>query len=153
MQYKKEKIVCFAGHRNDWQILGIENNLKTTMENLILKGYTIFYDGNKGAFDKLCSSILLEMKAKYPYIEIYRILSSYNQNKSKTELPIAYDGSIYPDIEQYHPKQKIKKRNEWMVQHCDILVCYIVETYKSGAFAMVNYARKINKPVIYLERN
>jgi len=60
-----------------------------------------------------------------------------------------YDGSIYPDIEETHYKQKITKRNERIVDNCDILVCHIEETYKSGAYRTLKYAQKQNKPIIY----
>ena len=34
------------------------------------KGYTIFYDGGKGYFDQLSSSIVIRLKTKYPQIKI-----------------------------------------------------------------------------------
>ena len=45
MSELKEKVVAFAGHRYEWHCIGVE-------EKLICKGYTIFYDGGYGAFDK-----------------------------------------------------------------------------------------------------
>ena len=49
----KEKIVCFAGHRYDFQNIGIKDKLKEEIVKLINKGYTTFFDGGKGFFDKL----------------------------------------------------------------------------------------------------
>lgn len=146
----KDLIVCFAGHRYDWQVLGIEDKLKQVIEDLITKGYTTFYDGGKGAFDKMSARIVIELKHKFPYIKIFRILTYYHHDKEKWELPQCYDGSIYPDIEKYHPKQRITKRNEWIVDNSDILVCHVYETYKSGAYTTVKYAQKTNKPIIYI---
>ena len=108
----KEKIVCFAGHRYDFQNIRIKDKLKEEIIKLINKGCTIFFDGGKGFFDKLSASIVIELKKQYPQIKIYRILTYYHHNKDKWELPLCYDGSIMPDIEEYHPKIKITKKNE-----------------------------------------
>lgn len=145
-----DKIVCFAGHRDDWRCLGIDQKLRDTVEDLIQKGYTIFYDGDMGAFDKKCANLIIELKHKYPNIKLIKILTYYHHKKEIWELPSCYDGSLYPDIEECHPKQRITKRNEWIVNNSDILVCHITQTYKSGAFNTVKYARKIGKPIIYI---
>ena len=143
------KIVCFAGHRYDFQNIGIEKKLEETIISLIQKGYNIFYDGGKGYFDKLSSNIVLKLKKTYPHIEIYKILTYYSPNKEKNILPF-YNGSIMPEIEHYHPKIKITKRNEWIIDNSDLLVCHIYETYKSGAYNTLKYAQKKNKEIIYI---
>lgn len=150
MDTNKEKIVAFAGHRYEWHNIGVENKIESVLEDLINKGYTIFYDGNYGAFDKICSSAVLKLKRKHPYIKLIRILTYYHHDKERYELPSCYDGSIYPELEECHYKQIITKRNEWIVDNCDILVCHIEETYKSGAYKTVKYAQKQNKPIIYI---
>ena len=144
------KIVAFAGHRFEWQCLHIEEKLLQVIEELILKGYTIFYDGGYGAFDKKCLSAVLELRQKYPHIKVYKILSYYKHDKEKFELPACYDGSIYPDLEELHYKQIITKRNEWIVDNCDVLVCHIECTFRSGAYNAVKYAKKQNKEIIYI---
>lgn len=146
----KEKIVCFAGHRHDWHNIGIEKSVKEEIIKLIEKGYTTFYDGGRGCFDKISASIVIKLKEQYPQIKIYKILTYYHPEKEKWELPSCYDGAILPNIEQYHPKIKITKRNEWIVDNSDILVCHINETYKSGAYNTLKYAIKIKKPIIYI---
>lgn len=45
---------------------------------------------------------------------------------------------------------KITKRNEWIIDNCDLLVCHIQETYKSGAYNTIKYAQKQNKAIIYI---
>ncbi len=145
-----KKVVCFVGHRYEWQNIGIYNKLKDTIINLIEKGYTTFYDGGKDSFDNISANIVLELKNKYPQIKLYKILTYYHHEKSKWELPNGYNGSIIPDIARFHPKLKITKKNEWIVNNSDIVVCHIRETYKSGAYNTLKYARKISKPIIYL---
>ena len=50
-EFKDDKIVAFAGHRYEWHCIGVQNKLPEVLEDLINKGYTIFYDGHYGAFD------------------------------------------------------------------------------------------------------
>lgn len=144
----KDKVVCFAGHRHDFRNVGIENRLEKVIIGLIKKGYNTFFDGDKGAFDKISASIVIRLKEKYPHIKIYRILTYYHSDNKKWGLPACYDGSIMPEIEWCYHKIKITKRNEWIVDNSDILVCHIVETYKSGAYNTLRYAQKTNKKII-----
>ena len=145
----KEKIVGFAGHRNLWDNVGIEKVLEKNIIELIEKGYTVFYCGGKGYFDKLSCNIVLKLKKIYPQIKVFEILSQYNE---KLVLSPRFDGSIYPDLETCHFKARITKRNQWIVDNIDLLVCYVHHTYKSGAFKTVKYARENGKPIIYLEK-
>ncbi|MBQ4535240.1 MAG: hypothetical protein IJA22_00280, partial [Clostridia bacterium] len=113
--------VCFAGHRYEWHCVGASGKLYKEIINLIDKGCKIFYIGLKGAFDNLVAQTLLEIKKKYPEIKIIQVLSSYNPNK-KTE---SFDASIYPPLENIFYKQRITKRNEWMVLHSKYIICKI----------------------------
>ena len=149
-EFKDDKVVAFVGLRYEWHCIGIENKLPEVLEDLINKDYTIFYDGHYGAFDEKCAHAALQLKHKYPHIKLIRILTYYHHDKEKYDLPSCYDGSILPEIEELHYKQKITKRNEWIINHCDILVCHIEETYKSGAHRTLKYAQKQNKPIIYI---
>ena len=148
MDRYRNKIVAFAGHRYEWQSIGVEEKLLQVLEDLINRGYNIFYDGNYGAFDNKSRNAVLKLKNKYPYIRLVLILTYYHHDKEKYPIPSYYDDTILPDIEEYHYKQRITKRNEWIIDQCDLLVCHIKETYKSGAYNTLQYAQKQNKPII-----
>ena len=150
MVINKNKVVAFAGHRYEWQSIGVGEKLLQVLEDLINKGYTIFYDGNYGAFDNKCRNAILKLKNKYPNIKLVLILTYYHHDKEKYPIPSYYDDTILPEIEDLHYKQKITKRNEWIIDNCDLLVCHIQEAYKSGAYNTVKYAQKQNKPIIYI---
>lgn len=147
---KTEKIVAFAGHRYGYDHIEIKPELEMTIENLINKGYKTFYCGGKGAFDALSASIVYSMKKKYDGVKMYLILSSYHHDSERWQLADIYDGSIYPELEECYYKARITKRNEWIVDNCDVLVCHIITTQQSGAYQMLKYARKKNKPIIYV---
>ena len=78
LKANNEKVVAFAGHRYEWHCIGVENKLPEVLEDLINKGYTIFYDGHYGAFDEKCAHAALQLKHKYPHIKLIRILTYYN---------------------------------------------------------------------------
>lgn len=143
-----EKAVCFAGHRDEFRNIGIEEKLEAVIIDLIKQGYNVFYDGGKGCFDNISASIVIKLKHKYPHIRIIKVLTYYHSNKEKWELPSCYDGSILPDIEEFYPKVRITKRNEWIIDNSEVLVCHITETYKSGAFNTLKYAKKRGKLII-----
>ena len=61
-----------------------------------------------------------------------------------------YDSILIPAcLSRIHPKGAITKRNRWMVEECDLLVCY-VEHESGGAYAALQYARKMGKEIINL---
>ncbi len=146
----KEKTVCFVGHRDDWRISDIKDRLKTTIEQLIVDGYTVFFDGDMGAFDNLCRETILKLKKQYPFIKIILVTAYYHE---KREIPACYSETVFVNTELYHYKQKIIKRNEWIVDNSDIIVSYVTEKYKSGAYRTLKYAQKQNKPIICLNAN
>ena len=48
-----------------------------------------------------------------------------------------------------HPKVAITKRNEWMVEQADLVLCYI-ERESGGAYKAIQYAKKLDKEIINL---
>ena len=112
MVINRNIIVAFAGHRYEWQSIGVEEKLLQVLEELINKDYTIFYDGNYGAFDNKCKNAVLKLKNTYSHIKLVLILTNYHHGKEKYPIPSYYDDTILPELEDLHYKQKITKRNE-----------------------------------------
>lgn len=142
-----KNVVCFAGHRLEIYNIGIEEKLKKILEELINNGYNKFLNGFKGAFDKICASEILELQKKYPSIRLVKVLTYYKADKMYENTYSCIE-EAFPEIDEFHPKQKITKRNEWMVEQSDVVVCHIKNEYKSGAYNMVKYAKKLNKIII-----
>jgi uncharacterized phage-like protein YoqJ len=144
------KSCCFAGHREEFRNIGIENKLRNKIEKLVNEGYIIFYNGDHGYFDKLSARIVYELKKKYPQIKLIKILSSLTENNGKKSLKEYYDSTIYPNIENIYPKEKIIECNKWMINNSDILICHITNTYHSGAYKTLLYAKQKNKHIEYI---
>ena len=64
-----------------------------------------------------------------------------------------YDEIVIPDaIGKAHPKGAITLRNKWMVETCDLIICYI-EREEGGAYAAVKHAKTKSKNIVYLTKN
>lgn len=142
-----EKFVCFLGHRDLWHCGDVQQKLKQVLISMIKKGYVNFYDGYHGAFDELCLKTLIELKNEYN-INIFKVLSSYNCNDNY--LPDYYTDTIYPNLEYFYYKQRITKRNEWIIEHSDVVITHIEFNINSGAYRGVKYAEKLGKEIIFI---
>ena len=139
--------VTFFGHS---QIAGekipfIENSLRNHIEVLICQGAEEFLLGGYGKFDYICAKILTEFKNKYS--EINRVLViPYLDRKYDNRL---YDSSWYPPLETVPKRFAISRRNEYMVNKADTVVCYIDHSW-GGASKSVEYAKRKNKSIIFI---
>ena len=137
-------VVCtFFGHREcyslDLQVL------MDVIENLIHKGVDTFYVGNQGQFDSAAYACLKQLRKAHPRIQISVVLAYLPTEKSE------YDDltdAMYPEIEG-HPKLAIERRNCWMLEHSDFLLCYINHTW-GGAYKFARLAKRRGKTVINL---
>lgn len=135
---------CFAGHSNISNQEEIKIRLKNEIINLIEKeNVTEFYNGYKGAFDSLCARTVNELKKDYPFIKSFWVLPYMPREKDDytDSLLKLFDESIYPDLENVHPRFAIVKRNEWMVNNSDFLIAYVKHEW-GGAFQTLRYAKR-----------
>ena len=94
--------------------------------------------GHKGRFFE---GVTLLRKKDPKFIAQIYLLSAY------------YDNVMIPEcIGRTHPKGAITKRNRWMVEACDLFICYI-EREDSGAYTAMKYAKKLEKKVINLAKS
>ena len=116
------KTCCFFGHREVTH--NIRPKLTEIIEKLIVdEGVTYFYVGHQGQFDSIVYSVLKELKARYPQIR-YTVVLAYMPNEHIRE--IYGEDTLFPDGLESVPKRfAISKRNDWMLKHSDIAVCYV----------------------------
>ena len=116
------KTCCFFGHREVTH--NIRPRLTEIIKNLITEdGVTDFYVGHQGQFDSMVYSVLKELKARYPQIR-YTVVLAYMPNEHIKE--VYGEDTLFPDGLETVPKRfAIIKRNEWMISHSDVAVCYV----------------------------
>ena len=142
-------ICTFIGHRDTPS--NIKTVLKSTIIELIEK-YSVneFYVGNHGNFDSIVLSALKEISKEKLHISFTVVLAYIPQNKDEYT---DYTHTLYPDIlENSPPKFAIKKRNYWMIEKSDFLVCY-VNNKSTNAYDYLEIAVKKKKRVINLATN
>ena len=133
----------FFGHR---ECFGLDGQvLLRAIENLIRQGVDTFYVGNQGQFDSIVYSCLKQLRKEHPHIRVCVVLAYLPTEKNE------YDDmtdTMYPEIEG-HPKFAIERRNRWMIDYSDFLLCYINHTW-GGAYKFAKLAKRRGKTVINL---
>lgn len=142
-------MVCsFFGHKDT--PTGIYPQLLAYIEYLIKeRSVSRYIVGNQGGFDSMVLKALRELKRRYPYICYHVILAYMPVERQKYE---AYDvqETVFPEEVEKAPKRfAISRRNQWMVQKSQIVVCYITHSW-GGAAQSVENAKKQGKEVINL---
>ena len=119
-------IVTFCGHSEVPDRAQVRVWLTDVCERLIGDGAAEFYLGGYGAFDRLI------------------LVLPYLNGAMPAE---GYDETIYPPLESVPRRYAILRRNEWMIQRCDVLIAYVTHGW-GGAARTLAYARKKKKTIL-----
>jgi hypothetical protein len=143
--------VCLFGHRDfsGHKILDIK--LFELLKRIICeKNYVEIYIGRNGEFDIYAASVIKKVQKAFGNSDNaincvlpYRVKDIEYYEKY-------YDSVIIPKyIESVHPKRVIIKRNEWMIDICELVICCVERKY-GGAYCAMKYAQSLNKEIINL---
>lgn len=138
------KTCTFFGHRDC--PASIRRALRATLIRLIeQEGVTSFLMGCQGAFDAAAASVLRELWPRYPQINCAVVLAYLPRRAEAFPLP-----TLLPEgIERVPGRFAISWRNRWMLEHCDMVVCYVTHSW-GGAAKFVQLAKKRGKSVCNL---
>ena len=161
-QLKKLKICSFFGHR-DCRLTGKQkNNLYELIENLIISFNVKEFLFGEHAFDKISFYICLDLKMKYPEINLIYVRAK-NENPSKDfidKILELYDDTYFPKSAHNSGKYCYIKRNFDMIEKSDYCIFYYLERThsisrefgsnkiiktKSGTKIALDYAKKKSK--------
>lgn len=146
----KTLIVAGTGHRPE-DCIHSETEIRIMVRNKLRKsGATHFVSGMAAGLDLWSGDearlLGLELwcakpwKGHIPRVEDRELYTTLIDYASKVVEIV--DTEDFPGAWCYH------KRNEWMVDHADVVMAYLnPEKEKGGTFACVTYARKVKKPV------
>lgn len=150
--FMEERVCAFTGHRN---ASGLDYNLlDKVIYDLIKTGTKKFISGMALGFDIAAAQSVLAYKKEYD-ISLVACIPCGNQSaRFKEKDKILYnsvlgkcDEVITLSSEYY--KGCMQERDRFMVDNCDIVVCYLRRNF-GGTFYTVNYARKKGKKIIEL---
>ena len=141
----KAMTVTFFGHSDTPEC--VRDILRIALIDLIINHDSkTFYVGNHGNFDKMAKSILNELSVIYPHIT-YAVVLAYMPSKNNND---DLSPTIYPEgLETVPQRFAICKRNEWMINHSDVVITYVNRNF-GGAAKYKKYAERKNKTVINL---
>lgn len=144
----------FAGHR---EVYGrnVISSIELAIESILKKDSSfIFYSGDMGEFDKMCSSVIRTAKRQHPELNIKLVVVlPYMMTKVNTDKELytqLFDDIVIPiELIDAHYKSAITKRNRWIVDKSDCLIAYVYRDY-GGAYSTMKYAYRTKKEVINL---
>lgn len=156
--------VSFTGHRpeklpyfseDDPMCVDMKQRLKTQIEELIIEGADSFYTGMARGVDTWCAEIVIELKRKYPGINLTAVIpcktqtSGWNaEDTSRYESILKHcDKTIYTSTA--YSKSCMLKRDRALVDLCDVLVA-VFDGTKGGTKYTVDYAEKVHRKVIII---
>ncbi|MBQ7303336.1 MAG: hypothetical protein IJW75_00255 [Alphaproteobacteria bacterium] len=147
------KICGFFGHRDVKYTKELENLLKQEVEKLIEEGYDEFWVCNEGSFDWISRMVMRDIKEEYHNTIYVCYISAYDPDKfSKIRLKYLqerYELDYPLEVFRGHPKYAIIRRNNYIADNADAIICYI-EHKNGGAYQAVQRAIKNEKVIINL---
>lgn len=147
--------VTFVGHRYIDNPYRVEVKLEDLFDELFhAHEYIDFLVGREGDFDQIVTSAIRFAKRDgHTYDNSLIWVMPYETAFYRNNLKSLYD--YYDEIElcseaaSGHFRGAIQKRNRYMVDCADLLVCYVENDY-GGAYQTMQYAIKCGKKVINL---
>jgi len=140
--------VALFGHRDFCQHKRLDDKLYPLVKEVLrTKDFVEIYIGRDGEFDIYAASVIKrvqmvmgsensELNLVLPYVR--KDIEYYEKYYDRVSIPISA-----------HPKIAITKRNEWVVEQADLVICY-VERKKGGAYTAMKYAETLGKAVLNL---
>lgn len=145
---------AFSGHRN---LKGYDFDpalLDRVILNLIKTGTQNFLCGMALGFDMAAAESVLEYKKQYG-VKLTAVLPCKNQsesfgenNRARYERILAGCDKVITLSDEYY-KGCMHARDRYLVENSQAVVCFLRKN-SGGTFYTVNYAKKLNVPLIQL---
>lgn len=145
--------VAFIGHRRIEYSDKLESELKAVIRSFIVnENADTFLFGSKSEFNNLCSKVVSELQMEYKHIKKVYVRAEYEYiDKDYIDYLLEfYDDTYFPLQVKGAGRLSYIKRNEVMIDRCDVLITYFKDSYKpctakhktnSGTKIAVEYAK------------
>lgn len=149
--------VAFIGHRKIEKTEILTERIAQTVKHLIVdEGVDTFLFGSRSAFDDICYDTVTRLKEIYTHIRRVYVRAEYEYISQDYHdyLLTFYEETYYADQARGAGYRSYIKRNQEMIDKCDILVVYCDMDYtptartKSGTITAVRYAERKKKRII-----
>ncbi len=86
-------------------------------------GIRTYMVGSRGSFDRMAATAIKSLKKRHSDITL-TLLLAYHPAERPVEPSPGFDGTYYP-LEKAPKRYAIVKANQFMVQNCDTIICYV----------------------------
>lgn len=147
----KEKTLAVTGHRNLKNDIS-KKKLKEVFIEQIKLGVDTFLIGMAVGFDMLCFQALEELRKKHKITLIACVPcrgqhKNFSEKDKKEYIRQVNSADYYKLICEEYTSYCMLKRNRFMVDNANTLVCYLREN-SGGTFYTVNYAKEKGVKII-----
>ncbi len=127
----------------------IRPKIKTQVEKIMTESDKVrFYVGNHGQFDEMVRGVMKELTSEGKSVDYSVVLAYMPYQKCEFDVPDRYADTIYPDeVDNVPPRFAICKRNDWMIDNSDAVICYVVNRF-GGAYTYTEKAKRKGKRII-----
>jgi uncharacterized phage-like protein YoqJ len=154
----KSKTVAFTGHRhiNANAIVSLREELTYTIRQQYHNGYTTFIVGGAVGFDLLSAEIVLELQQEFSDIQLFCVVPYaghhlYFRDEAKQRyIRIANKATSNIILSSRYYDGCFLRRNDYMIEHCSLLIAYYGQISRSGTGYTVRRAEANNIPIINL---
>lgn len=154
----KSHAVAFTGHRhiNADNIASLREELTHTIRQQYLNGYTTYIIGGAVGFDLLSAEIVLELQQEFTDIQLFCAVPYaghhiYFRNESMQRyIHIADKATANIILSSHYHDGCFLRRNDYMIEHCSLLIAYYNQSPRSGTGYTVRRAEANNTPIINL---
>ena len=116
--------VCFMFGHAITPACAIERIEAAVQWHYLEYGIKTFVVGNRGNFDSYAATAVLRLKKRYKDITLLLLLA-YHPAERPVELPVGFDNSYYPPLENVPRPYAIVRANRHMVDTADTVICYV----------------------------
>ncbi len=134
----------------------LKERIRFEIEKSIKDGAVNFFSGMARGVDMWCAEIVLELKKSYPQINLTALIPCPTQTSGWTNEEIQRYQRILKEchkriiISQNYTKSCMMKRNQILVDSCDVLIA-VFDGLKGGTANTVKYAQSKGRKIITIK--
>lgn len=140
MDQKREKTVCFTGHRSipESDFVRLNKALLEQIQKQIELGAAVFRTGGAQGFDTMAALAVLSQKIQHPHIQLHLILpcpmqtKGWNENDTTLYEQIASRADKIEYVSPNYFKGVLQLRNRRLVEDADVCIAYLRATGGGG---------------------
>ncbi len=144
-------IVAFTGHRPE-RLGGRVNEVYSAIQAFLMeKNPSMVISGMAGGVDQLAAGWARALRI--PWIAAVPFPGQHTRwpkNHQDIYLKLLEDAKSIEVISESYSRDVYQKRDEWMVDKCDLLAAVWDGKSYGGTYNTIEYAKKIGRPIEYL---